>query len=189
MRRARASRSPAPRRRPRGSASALVTPRPRVAEPERRQQVQGRRVRTAVVGGDEHQDVVVRRLGVLDDHIEVAILVEDARVEQLVLHVLLAALPVRRHQIEVRERALGILVLALEVGVGRRAVEVEPVLLDVLAVVSLAVVQPNIRSLRIGSSPFHSASARHSRWRSSQIPAIPSSPQRYARDRACSCVK
>ena len=80
-------------------------------------------------------------LGVLDDHVEVAIFIEDAGVQQLVFQVLPAPLPVRCHQVVVGERSLRILVLTLQVGVGRGAVEVEPVLLHVLAVVSLAVVQ------------------------------------------------
>jgi hypothetical protein len=46
-----------------------------------------------------------------------------------------------------------------------------------------------MRSFRIGSRPFQSASARHSSWRMSEIPAIPSSFQRYARERAWSWGK
>ena len=69
----------------------VVAPRPGVAEPQRRQQVQRRGVGAAVVRGDAHQDVVVRGLRVLDDHVEVAVVVEDPGVEQLVLVVLLAA--------------------------------------------------------------------------------------------------
>ena len=86
----------------------------------------------------QHHDVVGTGLGVLDDHVEVAVVVEDPGVQQLVLHLLLAAATVGRDQIVVRERPLRILVLALQVRVRRRAVEVEPVLLDVLAVVALA---------------------------------------------------
>jgi hypothetical protein len=43
-----------------------------------------------------------------------------------------------------------------------------------------------MRSFRIGSRPFQNASAKHSVCRSSQIPASPSSFQRYARERAWS---
>jgi hypothetical protein len=50
-------------------------------------------------------------------------------------------------------------------------------------------VRPNMRSFRMGSRPFHSASAKHSCCLSSEIPANPSSPQRYARDRDWSCEK
>ena len=128
---------------------------PGVAEPQRRQQVQRRRLRAAVVRGDPHQDVVVRRLGVLDHDVEVAVVVEDAGVEQLVLEVLLAAAAVRGHQVLVGERPLRILVEALQVGVRRRRVEVEPVLLGVLAVVALAVGEPEHPLLedRVGAVP------------------------------------
>ena len=44
-----------------------------------------------------------------------------------------------------------------------------------------------MRSFRIGSFPFQSASARQSSWRMSEMPAMPSSFHRYARDRAWSC--
>jgi hypothetical protein len=46
----------------------------------------------------------------------------------------------------------------------RSAVEVVVVLLDVLTVVASLLVRPNIRSLRIGSLPFHSARAKQSIW-------------------------
>ena len=83
----------------------VVAPRPGVAKPQRREQVERRRVWAAVVGGDQHQDVVGGRLGVLHDHVEVAVVVEDPGVEQLVLHVLLAAPRVGGQQIVVREFA------------------------------------------------------------------------------------
>ena len=114
-----------------------------------------RGVRPAVVRGDAHQDVVVRGLRVLDDHVEVAVLVEDPGVEQLVLEVLLAAAAVLVDQVAVRERALRVLVQALQVRVRRRGVQVEPVLLGVLAVVALAVGEPEHALLedRVGAVP------------------------------------
>ena len=162
---------------------------PGVAEPERRQQVQRRRLRPAVVRGDAHQQVVVVRLRVLDLHVEVAVVVEHAGVEQLVLEVAEAARAVRPQQVVVRVRRLRVLVDALHVRVRRRAVDVEVVLLDVLAVVALGVRQPEHPLLedRVGAVP--------QREREAQpllvvgTPAIPSSPQRYARERAWSCGK
>ena len=117
--------------------------------------MQRRRVRAAVVRGDQHQDVVGGALGVFDDDVEVAVLVEDPGVEELVLHVLLAAAAVGGHEVLVRERPLRVLVLALHVGVGRGAVEVEPVLLDVLPVVALGVGEAEHPLLqdRIGAVP------------------------------------
>ena len=94
-------------------------------------------------------------LGVLHDHVEIAVLVEDPGVQQLVLHLLLAPAAVGGHQVPVRERPLRILVLALHVRMRRRAVQVEPVLLDVLAMVALAIVQAEHPLLenRVGAVP------------------------------------
>ena len=74
--------------------------------------------------------------------VEVAVVVEDARVEQLVLELLLRPPPVGLHQVLVRERCLRVLVEVAHVRVRGRRVEVEVVLLDVLAVVALAVGEP-----------------------------------------------
>ena len=90
---------------------------------------------------DLDQDVLGRRLGVLDEHVEVAVLVEHAGVEQLVLELAAAAAAAGLDEVGVGERRLRILVEVLHVRVRRRAVEVEVVLLDVLAVVALAVGQ------------------------------------------------
>ena len=86
--RRRASRA---RSRLRPVALAGAAPRPGVAEPERRQQVQRRRLGPAVGDGDADQDVVGRRLRVLGEDVEVAVVVEDAGVDQLELGLALAA--------------------------------------------------------------------------------------------------
>ncbi len=65
----------------------VAVPRPVVLEPERRQQVQRRRLGPAVGGADADQDVVRRGLRVLDEDVEVAVVVENAGVQQLVLGV------------------------------------------------------------------------------------------------------
>ena len=116
-------------------------PRPVVAEPQRRQEVQLGRVRSPVGRRDLHQDVVGAALGVLHEDIEVPVVVEDPRVEELVLHVVAVAPAVRLHQVGVGIGRLRVLVEVLHVRVGRRAVEVEVVFLNVLAVVPLAVGQ------------------------------------------------
>ena len=95
----------------------------------------------AVVDRHPHQHVVRPGLGVLDEDVEVAVVVEDAGVEQLVLRLVLAAAPVLLDQPRVGKRALRVLVEHLQVGVRRRGVEVVVELLDVLAVVALAVGQ------------------------------------------------
>ena len=80
-------------------------------------------------------------LGVLDEDVEVAVLVEHARVEQFVLEFVPAPAAAGFDKVGVREGGLRILVEVLHVRVRRRAVEVEVVLLDVLAVIALAVGQ------------------------------------------------
>ena len=97
--------------------------------------------RAAVVDGDLDQDVFGRLLGVLDEHVEVAILVEHAGVEQLVLELVPAPAAAGLDEVGVREGRLRILVEVLHVRMGRRAVEVEVVFLDVLAVIAFAVGQ------------------------------------------------
>ena len=124
-----------PQRRPRTGGA----PRPGVPEPDGRQQVQRRLLRAAVVHRDLHQQVLGGRLRVLDEDVEVAVLVEDARVEKLVLRLLAAPLPVRPHDVAVGVGGLGVLVEVLHVRVRGSGVEVEVVLLHVLAVIALAV--------------------------------------------------
>ena len=124
--------------------------RPVVAEPEGRQHVQLGLLRSAIGGRDLHQDVLGAGLGVLHEDVEVPILLEDPGVEELVLHLVAAAPPVRLHQVRVGIGRLRVLVEELHVRVGRRAVEVEVVLLDVLAVVAFAVREPEEPLLQDG---------------------------------------
>ena len=118
---------------------SLVSPRPGVPEPQRRDEVQPGRLLPAVVDRHLDQDVLRPLLGVLQEDIEVPVVRESPRVEELVLELLLRASPVRLDEVPVGELALGVLVEVLHVRVGRRRVDVEVVLLDVLAVVPLAV--------------------------------------------------
>ena len=53
--------------------------------------MQCRRFRSTVAYRYPDQDVFGRRLGVLDEHVEVAILVEDSRVEEFILEVVAAS--------------------------------------------------------------------------------------------------
>ena len=81
-------------------------------------------------------------LRVLHEDVEIAVVLEHAGVEELVLHVVTAPPPIRLHQVGVRIRRLRVLVEVLHVRVRRRAIEVEVVLLHVLAMVAFAVGQP-----------------------------------------------
>ncbi len=133
-----------------GRLAAASAPGPGVPEPERGEQMQGRRLGATVHRLDPDQEVLRSRLGVLDEDVEVAVLVEGAGVQQLVLQLVLSARGVGPEQVLVREPALRVLVEVLHVRVGRRAVEVEVVLLHVLAVVALGVGQPEQALLEDG---------------------------------------
>ena len=108
-----------------------------------------------LVAADPDQEVVRCDLGVLDLDVEVAIVGENAGVDQLVLRLLPAASPVLRDEIGIGKRPLRIFVESPQVGVGGRGVEVPVVLLDVLAVVALAAgqaEQPLLQN-RVGAVP------------------------------------
>ena len=128
----------------------VVAPGPGVAEPERRQDAKPGRLRPAVVHGDANENVLRALLRVLHEHVEVPIVVEGARVEQLVLELLPRSPAVRLDQVPVGILPLRVLVEVLHVRVGGRAVDVEVVLLDVLAVVRLTVGEPEQALLQDG---------------------------------------
>ena len=119
----------------RGGRAGL--PRPRVAVPRRRQHVERVLLGSRVGELDGEQDVERVGLGVvrLDD--PVAVVVEDAGVQQLELRVELRARSVLVDEPCVRELRLRVVVAPPVPGVARRRVEVPPVLLGVLAVVAL----------------------------------------------------
>ncbi len=95
--------------------------------------------RPSVVSRDFDQQILWPRLGVVDEQVEVLVVAEDAGVDELVLEIVARATGVGLDQLAVRECQLGVLVEVPHVGMCRRAVEVEVVLLDVLAVVPLRV--------------------------------------------------
>ena len=72
----------------------------------------------------------------------VAVFIERAGVEKLVLHVPLVSPAVFLAQVLVGKSALGVVVTPPVPGVARESVEVPPVILHVLPVVSLATSQP-----------------------------------------------
>ena len=109
-----------------------------------------RRVRAAIAHADLDQDVGWRLLGVFHEDVEVAILVEHASINQLVLRFGATAPPVRLDQITIGKFILRIFVEHLHVRVGRRTVDVEVVLLHIFAVVPLAVGQAKHALLEYG---------------------------------------
>ena len=74
-------------------------------------------------------------------HVEISVIIEHAGIDQFVLWIGPAALVIRGNKIVVWKRVLRVFVEAFHVGVGGSGVEVEVVLLHVLAVVALAVGQ------------------------------------------------
>ena len=133
---------PAVRSRAQLGLGRLRVPRPLVAEPERREDVERGRLRAPVARGDAHQDVGRGRLRVVDLDDPVAVVVEDAGVDQLVFGLELGPRRVGLDQVLVRERGLRVVVAPAQPGAARDRVEVPPVLLDVLAVVALGAGQP-----------------------------------------------
>ena len=73
------------RRLAQGGLGIVLAPGPGVAEPESRQQAKPRRFRAAIMDGDPDEHILRPLLGVFHEHVKVAVVVEDAGVEQFVL--------------------------------------------------------------------------------------------------------
>src|SRR5262249_38314878 len=114
---------------------------PTIAKPNRRQHMKFGSFRSPIVNGDLDQNILRRLLCIFDEDIEVPILIKNAGVDQFIFKLLAISSGVGLNQFVVRIGGLWVLVQVLHVGVGRGAVQVEVVLLDVLAVVSFAVGQ------------------------------------------------
>ncbi len=99
------------------------------------------RIGSSIGRRDSHQDVFRTSLGVFHKDVEVSVVLEDTRVEKFILHLVAVAASVGLQQIGVGIGRLRIFVQKLHVRVRRRAVEVEVILFDVLAVVAFAVGQ------------------------------------------------
>src|SRR4051794_3690600 len=99
-------------------------------------------VRSRVARLDVDHDVVGLGLGELDRDVPIAVLVEYARVEQFELGLVVPSFLVLGDEARIRELRLRIQVPPLHPRMRRSAVLVEPVLLDVFAVVALRPGQP-----------------------------------------------
>jgi len=151
---------------------------PVVPEPERRQEMQFGRLRSPVGRRDPHEDVFRTGFGILNEDVEIAVVIEDAGVEKFILHVVAVTLAVRLQQVSERKGRLGIFAEILHVRVGWRAVEVEVVLFHILAVVPFAVGQSEEPLFEDGVLPVPQGQAEAEGCLSSEMPAMPSSPQR-----------
>ncbi len=130
-----------------------LAPGPAVAEDELGDQVQKGALGAAVVDRDPEQDVVGGEFGELDLDVEVAVVVEDARVDQLELGVLDPPAAGFVHQACVGKLGLRVLVEHPHVRVRRRTVEEVVVLLHIFAVVSLFARDPEQALLQDGIAP------------------------------------
>ncbi len=117
-------------------------PTPGIAKPQLGQQVERGGLGSAVVRGDTHQDVFVAGLSVLDHHIEIPVVGEGLRVDELEFRMGDAAAAILLLQLRVRELPLRVLVKHLQIGVGRSGIEVVIELLDVFTMVALAIIKP-----------------------------------------------
>jgi len=113
--------------------------------------------------GDANREVLEVRFRVFDHDVEVAIVVEDAGVDELVLGAGTVARAVAVDQLLVRKCALRILVEQAHVRVRRRVVDVKVVLLDVFAVVALRRVHAEeaLFQMRVGLVPERRREAQH----------------------------
>src|SRR5215469_10847420 len=97
------------------------------------------RFRPTVGNGDSDQDFLGRFLGILHVNVKIAVVVKNTRIYELVLRLVAGPLTVGLYQIRVRIRFLRIFVEPFHVGMRWRRIEIEIILLNVLAVVTLAV--------------------------------------------------
>src|ERR1700734_1001669 len=125
--------------------------------------MQERWLGASIAYADFDQQVVGRLLRVFDKNVEVAVVVENAGVQQLVFLFVARALAVGIDEVGVRIGAMRVLVEVLHVRVGGSAIEVEVVLLYVLAMITFAVGQAEEPLLedRILAVPQRNREAQH----------------------------
>ncbi|MGO7588703.1 hypothetical protein AB9E13_05820 [Rhizobium leguminosarum] len=101
--------------------------------------MQGGGFRPAIGNGDLDKDVLGCCLGIFDEDVEVAIGVEHAGIDQFVFELALPTPAIGVHQVVVGVGGLRIFIEILHVRVGRGRIQVEVVLLHILAVIALTV--------------------------------------------------
>ena len=118
-------------------ASLGLSPRPGVAEPDGGKNAKISGFRATVRGCDLDEDVLAIGLRIFHKNVKVAVSVEDASIEQLILWLQPVSTPVLFCQFRIGELRLRVLVEIAHIGVRGGTVEVEVVFLDVLTVISL----------------------------------------------------
>ena len=99
----------------------------------------GRSFRSAIMNRDPHEHVFRPGFGVFDKDIEIAVIIEDARIEQFKFRLVLAAPPIFLHQLRIGKFPLRIFVEHFQVRMRRRGVEVIIEFLYVLAVIAFGI--------------------------------------------------
>ena len=115
----------------------VQSPAPGIAKPERREEVEWRRRRSAVRDRRADQHVVLSRLGVFDRDVEKAVLTQHVGVPEFELRLHLRALGIAPHQFLVRKRRLRITISHPHVRMRGRVVLEEKNLLHIFAVIPL----------------------------------------------------
>src|SRR5688500_17340339 len=102
----------------------MVTPRPGIAEPDLRYNVNNRFFRAPVVNGDTYKQIVWRALRILHKYVEISVVIENTGVEKVVFRLAPVSPAVLFNKCLIGKLTLRILVKHLHVRVRRRAVEV-----------------------------------------------------------------
>ena len=119
----------------------LVTPVPKIAQPQRGDQAQLGFLGTAVDHANADQQIFRAGFGVIDKDVEVAVVVKDAGLHQLVFGLITTAAAVLLHQVPVGEFLLRVLVQPPHEAVGWGVELMKEIVLEVFAVVALAIGQ------------------------------------------------
>ena len=85
--------------------------------------------RAAIHSGDPDIDIFRRYLGIFDEYVEIPILIEYSGVEQFVLGLGPRAMPVGFNQVTVWVGTLRVLIEPFRIGIRRRGVEIDSILL------------------------------------------------------------
>ncbi len=132
-----------------------VPPRPRIAKPERRQEVKPRRIGPPVRRGDLDQNIVRPALRIFNLHVEIAVLGKSLRIGDFKLALQIRAMAIGLHQLPVGIGPLRIFIKRPLIRMGRHRIEIKVGLLHILPVIALRIRQPEKPFLedRIGPVP------------------------------------
>src|SRR5438874_6215848 len=122
-------------------SSGWVGPAPGIAKPQCWDQVQFGILWSAIKGFHANANIFGTGLGILNEDVEVAVIVEDAGIQQLIFHSAAVAPAVLLDQLTIRKFSLRILVQHLHVAVGGSVIQVEVILFYIFTVIALAGVQ------------------------------------------------